>query len=102
MQNRFFAPEAGEENRKAAQRQHANRISCERHRHKSAQAAHATDILFFMAAVNDRTCAHEKQRLEKGMGYQMKYADSNAPHAKPQHHEAELRDGGISKDTFDI
>src|SRR4029077_18480432 len=46
VQNLVFAPETGKEQRKAAQRQHANGIGGKCHRHEFSQSAHAAHILF--------------------------------------------------------
>src|SRR5664280_1717300 len=45
-----LAPETGEEQRKASERQHADGINRERHRHIFFQSAHFADVLFLMAA----------------------------------------------------
>ena len=55
-----------------------------------------------MAAVDDGACAEEKQCLEKCMREQMKHPDSHSSHAEADHHQAQLTDGGIGKDTLDI
>ena len=59
MQNGILAPEAGEEERKSAQREHAHGIHKEGDGHVLAQASHAADILLAGAAVNDGACTEE-------------------------------------------
>src|SRR5882762_7429112 len=60
------------------------------------------DVLLFMAAVNDRSRAHEQQGFEKGVRDQMKHPDGRAAGAQTDHHVAELRDGGVGEDAFDV
>ncbi len=83
VQNFILAPKAREEERHAAQRHHANRVSQEREPHWTSQTAHAPDVLFAIAAVDHRTCAHEQQGLEKRVRNQMKHPDRGPPTARP-------------------
>ena len=97
-----LAPEAGEEQREAAEREHADRVGGEGKRHESAQTAHVADVLLAIAAVDDGACAEEEQCLEEGMRDEMEHAHGNAADAEAHHHVAELRDGGVGEDALDI
>ena len=55
-----------------------------------------------MTAVNDRAGAEEEQRLEKAVREQMHDAGRDAAHAERHHHQAQLRDGGVGEDAFDV
>ena len=55
-----------------------------------------------MAAVDDRAGAEEQQRLEERVGDQMEHAHRHAADAEAHHHVAELRDGGVGEDAFDV
>src|ERR1700733_14264456 len=102
VQDGVFAPEAGEEQRKSAQRQHAYRVSGESNRHKSLQSAHAPDILLFMTTMNDRAGAKKEQRFEEGMRDEMKHADCNPADTQTHHHVTQLRNGGIGEDALNV
>ena len=78
VQDVVLAPKTGEEQGHAAQGHHADGISGEGQRHESAQAAHPTNILFFVATMNDRTGTHEQQGFEKGVGDKMENTDRYA------------------------
>src|SRR5271170_7862378 len=98
VQDRVLAPEAREEQRKSAQCEHADRIGSKSDRHESLQSAHTADVLLFVAAMNDRSCAEKKQRLEKGMRDEMKHPDRDSTDAQAHHHVTQLRNGRIGKD----
>ncbi len=102
VQNFVLAPEAGEEQRKSAQRQHADGIRRERHRHELLQPAHAANVLLLVAAVDHRAGAQEQQRLEERVRDQMEHADRHAADAQAHHHVTELRNRGVSEDAFDV
>src|ERR1035437_5657442 len=102
MENFVLAPEAGEEQRKARERQHADGVSRERQRHEFFQSAHFADVLFLMAAVDDRAGTEEQQRLEKSVRDEMKHADRHAADAEAHHHVTKLRNSGVSEDAFDV
>src|SRR6202044_479201 len=51
-EDRVLTPETGKEDWKAAQRQHTNRICPESNRHDFREAAHAANILLFVAAMD--------------------------------------------------
>ena len=67
-----------------------------------AQAAHAADVLLFVAAVDDRARAQEEQRFEERVGDEVEHADGDAADAEADHHVAELRDGGVGEDALDV
>ena len=102
LQNAVLAPEAGEEQRKPAQRQHSDRIGDKGQRHINLEPAHTPDVLLSVAAVNHGPRAQEQKRFEKGVGNQMEDAYRNAAHAEAGHHVAELRDGGVSQNALDV
>ena len=81
VQNFFFRPAAGKKEWHTAERHHSDRISGKRDRHEPAQAAHFANVLFVMAAVNDRTGAEKQKRFEKSMCKQMHDSSGNAAHA---------------------
>src|SRR5258706_1774465 len=102
MQNGVLAPETGEHQRKAAEREHTDRIGRKRYRHEFAQLTHAAYVLFVMASVNYRARAEKQQRLEKRVGDEMEHANRHTAYSQTQHHEAQLRNGGVSENAFDI
>ena len=102
MEHFFLRPRAGEKERYAAKRHHADRVGRERHRHQFPQAAHFPDVLFVMRRVNDRAGAEEQERFEKSVGEEVHDAGRDAAHAERYHHQAQLRDGGVSQDAFDV
>src|ERR1043165_4588154 len=57
MEDFVLAPKTGKDQRHAAKGHHANSVSGKSHWHEFAQPAHAANVLFFMAAMNDRTFA---------------------------------------------
>src|SRR6185437_6460223 len=70
--------------------------------HVLAQAAHAADVLFAGAAVDDRARTEEEQRLEEGMGDEVEDADGWAADAEAHHHVSKLRNGGVGEDALDV
>ena len=102
VENFVFAPEAGEKQRHAGERHHADGVGRERDRHEFLQAAHAPDVLFLVAAVNDRARAHEQERLEKRVRDEVEHSDRDAADAEADHHVAELRNGGVGEHAFDV
>ena len=81
MEHFFLRPRAGEKERYAAKRHHADRVGRERHRHQFPQPAHFPDVLFVMRRVNDRAGAEEQERFEKSVREQMHDAGRHAAHA---------------------
>ncbi len=71
VQDFLFRPRAGEEERHAAERHHADGVGEKRDRHEPAQTAHFANVLFVMTAVNDRAGAEKQQRFEKAVCDQM-------------------------------
>ncbi len=92
FENAILRPEAGEEDWKSAQRQHADGVSDEGERHVDLEAAHPANVLLFVAAVNHRARAEKQERLEKRVRNQVEHADGDTAHAEAGHHVAELRD----------
>src|SRR5262249_11485987 len=102
MQNFFFGPATGKEEWYSTQIHHADGVGKKCHRHDPAQAAHFANVLFVMKAVNDGAGAKEEERFEKAMRDQMHNAGGNAADSERDHHQSELRDGGIGENAFDI
>ena len=102
FEDAVLRPEAGEEDRETAQRQHADGIGDERERHVDFEAAHAANVLLLVAAVNHRARAEEQERLEEGVRDEVEHADGDAAEAEAGHHVAELRDGGVGEDALDV
>ena len=67
-----------------------------------AQAAHVAHVLFAAHGVHHAAGAEEEQRLEKGVGHQVKDARAERAHAAAQEHVAELADGGIGQNLLDV
>ena len=95
-------PEAGEDQRHAGQRHHADGVGREGHGHELLEAAHAPDVLLLVAAVDDGAGAEEEQRLEERVREQMEHPDRHATDAQAHHHVAELRHGGVGEDALDV
>ena len=66
------------------------------------RAAHLAHVLFVMAAEDHAAGTEEEQRLEEGVGEQVKKARDPAADAEREHHVAELTDGGIGEDALDV
>ena len=81
MQDFLFRPAAGEKERHAAETQHADGVCQKGDRHERAQPAHFANVLFVMAAMNDRPGSEEEQGLEKAVREQMHDARRNTSHA---------------------
>ena len=67
VQDFFFRPTTGKEERNAAQIHHADGVSEKRHRHDPAQAAHFANVLFMMKSMNDRARTKKEQCFEEAM-----------------------------------
>ena len=102
FENAILRPETGEEDRKSAQRQHADGVGDEGERHVDLEAAHAANVLLLVAAVNHRARAEEQERFEERVRDQVEHAHGDAAHAEAGHHVAELRDGGVGEDALDV
>ena len=52
--------------------------------------------------MDDGACAEEEEGLEEGVGDEVEDADGDSADAEAHHHVAELGDGGVGEDAFDI
>ena len=102
VKDRVLTPEAGEEQRKSAQRQHSHSVGGKSDWHESPQSSHAADVLLFVTTVNDRPRTQKEQRFEKRMGDEMKHANRYSPNTQTYHHVTQLRDRGVGENTLDI
>src|SRR5215469_1384149 len=102
LQDFLFCPTTRKEERYSAESHHTDCISGKCDWHEPAHASHSADVLFSVAAVNDRTRAEKQQRLEKTVRQQMHYPCGNPTCAERNHHQAKLRNSRIREDTFDI
>ena len=59
-------------------------------------------MLAMLHAVNDAAGGHEEQRLEKSVGNQVKGGGHISADAQRGHHKAQLRDGRIGQNSFDV
>ena len=82
MEDFVLAPETGEEQRKARERQHADGIDCERDGHEFFESAHFAHVLFLMAAMNHGRGTEEQQRFEECVGNQVEHAHRHAADAE--------------------
>ncbi len=55
-----------------------------------------------MTSVNDRAGAEEQERFEEAVRDQVHDAGSNTTDAEGDHHQSQLRDGGIGENAFDV
>ena len=62
-------------------RHHADGVGEKSDRHQPAQPAHLADVLFLVAAVNDRAGAEEEERLKKTVREQMHDPGRDPAHA---------------------
>src|SRR5262249_9994854 len=67
-----------------------------------AEAAHVAHVLFAAHGMNYGTGCEEEQRFEESVSHQMEDACAKRADAAAEEHIAELRDGGISENLFDI
>ena len=67
-----------------------------------ASAAHLPDVLLVMQHDDDRTGAEEEQRLEKRVREKVKHRRFTGSQTDGHHHVAELRQGGVGEDAFDV
>ena len=93
MQDFFFRPSAGKEERHTAEAHHADGVGAKRDRHEFLQAAHFSNVLFVVTSVNHRAGTEKEERLEKTVREQMRNAGSDAAHAERNHHQSQLRNG---------
>ena len=66
------------------------------------QAAHVAYVLFAAERVNHRTCCKEEQCLKEGVSHEVKDACRERCHSASHEHVAELRNGRVGKNTFDV
>ena len=55
-----------------------------------------------MTSVNDRAGTKEKKRFEKAVRDQVHDAGGNTTNAQGNHHQSQLRDGGVGENAFDV
>ena len=67
-----------------------------------AQAAHLRHFLLAAHGVNHAAGREEQQALEERVGHQMEDARAIGSHAAGKEHVAELGDGGVGENFFDI
>ena len=101
VQNFVLAEEA-RESRDARDRQRGNEHGPERNGNFVAQAAHVRHFLVAAHGVNHAAGREEQQALEECVGHQVKDARGVGPDAQAEKHVAELRDGGVGEDFFDV
>src|SRR5439155_26025357 len=101
VQNFFFRPAAGKKEWHTAERHHSYRISGKRDRHEPAQAAHFANVLFVIAAVNDRTGADQQKRLKKSICEKMHDFSADAADTKRKHHQTDFRKREIIKNDIE-
>ena len=99
-QNLVLAPEAGQ-GPDAGQAQRGDEEGGVGPGHDLAQPAHLSHIEG-AGGVVDAARAQEEQSLEEGVVEEVEDADGDAPHPQPQHHVAELADGGVGQHALDI
>ena len=55
-----------------------------------------------MTSVNDRAGAEEEERFEEAVRDQVHDAGRDTTDAKGDHHQSQLRDGGVGENAFNI
>ncbi len=111
-QNLILRPEPGRDEREARQGEAADQKGDEGQRHLLAQSAHVEHVLRVQMpvrgvdavfhAVDDRAGAEEEQRLEEGVGDQVKGGRHVRPDADGGDHVAQLRDRRVGQDALDV
>ena len=71
-------------------------------RNALAQAAHAPHILLAAHGMDHAAGAEKEQSFEEGVSHQMKDAGAKRPYAASQEHVAQLADGRIGENFFDV
>src|SRR2546423_11510701 len=69
-----FAPEAGRHDRETADGKGADQKRPEGYGQSSAEVSHVTDVLVVMERMDDIARRQEEQRLEEGVGHEVKHA----------------------------
>ena len=90
--------EAGQ-GRNAGQRGGADHERAPGGRHLVAQAAHLADVQFAVGGVHDAAGAQEEQGLVEGVGEKQEHGRTVCAHADAHHHEAELRNGRVGRES---
>src|SRR5271166_344610 len=94
--------ERGERDADPGQGQRADRHHPEGEGDLAPEAAHATHVLLMVHRGYDRTRAEEEQRLEEGVGEQVKDGEAVAADPEADKHVSELGAGRIGDDALDV
>jgi hypothetical protein len=100
QQDLVLGPEPGQR-RDAGQGDGADDERPERDRHVFLQAAHLAHVVG-VHGVDDRAGAEEQQGFEGGVGEEVEHARRPRPHPEGRDHVAQLGDGGVGEDPFDV
>ena len=90
------------ERRETDQRERADTEGEKCYLHASAERAHLPNVLLVMQHDDDRAGAEEEQRLEKRVREKMKHRRFAGSETDRHNHVAELREGGVGEDSFDV
>ena len=96
-----LAEESGEQ-RNAGNGQCANEHRQVGDRHIFPETTHPGHVLLMVHGMNDRPAAQEEQRLEEGMGHQVKGRGPECADARRQEHVAQLRDRRVGQNLLDV
>src|SRR4051812_10162704 len=80
----------------------ADRHGAEGPGNQFAKSAHVAHVLFAGKSMDHRAGGEEQKRLEEGVRHQVEDAGGVRAYTGSQEHVAELRDGGIREDAFDV
>src|SRR5688572_15456009 len=98
----FVLGEKSSGSRRARDGQDRNKKSYKRDRHELLEAAHLAHVLLMMHRMDDTAGAEEQTSFEERMGHQVKHRRRIAADTDADKHVAELADGGISQNFFDV
>src|SRR5260370_601889 len=100
-ENFIFAEKSGER-KNSGDRQGGDQHRCVGVLDLLVEAAHLANVLLSGHGVNHASCAEEQERLEEGMGHQVKNSGGEGADAEGKKHVAELADGRIGQNFFDV
>ena len=66
------------------------------------QPPHTKDVLFMVHGGDDAAGAEEEEGLEEGVDQEMEGGGSDGAGADPEHHVADLADGGVGEDPLQV